>query len=161
MLLRDGLTENKDIGREWSRMRNCGLLVLVLALLAMPGAQVAEASEDHAFDVRFNSHLRYEYWDARAPEAENFVASRSRLGLKYDWRNAFSLFGEGQFALVSGLSENRQRGRQPLSRRHEGRQGRYEQRLEGHAVMAGGEVGNRPGAAGAADHQHGHPDDVS
>ena len=34
------------------------------------------------------------------------MASRSRLGLKYDWRNAFSLFGEAQFALVTGLTEN-------------------------------------------------------
>ena len=106
MLLWDGLTENKDIGRVWSRMRNCGLLALLLVLLATSGSQAEEAPEDHAFDVRFNTRLRYEFWDARAPETEDFVASRSRLGLKYDWRNAFSLFGEGQFALVSGLSEN-------------------------------------------------------
>ena len=96
----------KSTSRVRTRMRNCGLLALVLVLLATGGAQAEEAPEDHAFDVRFNTRLRYEYWDARAPEAENFVASRSRLGLKYDWRNAFSLFGEGQFALVTGLSEN-------------------------------------------------------
>lgn len=96
----------KRTSRARAKIRNCGLLALVVALLATGGAQAAAASEEHALDVRFNTHLRYEFWDARAPETEDFVASRSRLGLKYDWQNTFSLFGEAQFALVTGLTDN-------------------------------------------------------
>ncbi len=43
MLLWDSLTKNKDTGRVRSRVRNCGLLTVVLALLATAGVQAAEA----------------------------------------------------------------------------------------------------------------------
>lgn len=66
----------------------------------------AEAADGPALDVRFDSLLRYEYSDARAPEAEDFLGSRTRLGLHYDTGRLIRLFGEIQYALVTGLSDN-------------------------------------------------------
>ena len=66
----------------------------------------AEAADGPALDVRFDSLLRYEYSDARAPEAEDFLGSCTRLGLHYDTGRLISLFGEIQYALVTGLSDN-------------------------------------------------------
>ena len=87
----------------WTRI--FGLLVLMVGLLGTARVQ-AEAPEDRTLDVRFDTFLRYEYSDARVPKAEDFVGSRSRLGLQYGEGKAFSLFGEVQYALVTGLSEN-------------------------------------------------------
>ena len=76
-----------------------------------PNRQVArrwrvDQHQQQEVDARFDTNLRYEYWDARAPEGAHIAASRSRLGLKYDWRNRFSAFVEPQFAVVTALTDN-------------------------------------------------------
>lgn len=95
-MLRNHLLKSTTAGGAPLWMRSCGLLALVAGLLAAAAV----------LDVRFDTLLRYEYSDARAPEAEDFVGSRSRLGLQYGKGKAFSLFGEIQYALVTGLSDN-------------------------------------------------------
>ena len=74
--------------------------------MRLTALQAAGATDDPALAFRFDTLLRYEYSDARVPEAEDFVGSRSRLGLHYGEHRAFSLFGEIQYALVTGLGEN-------------------------------------------------------
>ena len=88
------------MGRRWPYP------LLWMACLIAVLAVHAKATEEPALDVRFDTLLRFEYSDARVPEAEDFLGSRTRVGLHYDTGRLFSLFGEIQYALVTGLSEN-------------------------------------------------------
>ena len=105
-MLWNRLKKSKSSGRAPLWVRGCGLLTLMAGLFAMATPQTATAADDPGLDVRFDTIMRYEYSEARVPEAEDFVGSRSRLGLQFGKQKAFSLFGEVQFALVTGLSEN-------------------------------------------------------
>ena len=91
-------------------MRRYRRLALMVGLLAIVPLQVGAASDDSGLDVRFDTLLRLEYSDARVPQAEDFVGSRSRLGLHYRKHKALGLFGELQYALVTGLSDNANAG---------------------------------------------------
>ena len=91
-------------------MRSCEMLALMVGVLSIAILRVAVAADDPGLDVRFDTLLRYEYSDARVEEAEDFLGSRSRLGLHYGEHKALSLFGEIQYALVTGLSENANAG---------------------------------------------------
>ena len=99
------LVKSKTAGNP-SWMRSCGLFALMMGLLASAAMQTATAADDPGLEVRFDTLLRFEYSDARVPEAEDFVGSRSRLGLHYGNGKPFNLFGEMQYTLVTGLSEN-------------------------------------------------------
>ena len=99
------LTSGKTT-RGTRRGRRRGYQLLWVACLIGVLAVQAKAAEDPALDVRFDTLLRFEYSDARVPEAEDFLGSRTRVGLHYDTGRLFSLFGEIQYALVTGLSEN-------------------------------------------------------
>ena len=105
-MLRNSLVNNKA-GRGAPRWAaSSGLQAAMAGLLAIFTLQHAAAADDPALDVRFDTLLRYEYSDARVPEEEDFLGSRSRLGLHYETGKTFSLFGEVQYALVTGLSDN-------------------------------------------------------
>ena len=105
-MLWNRLAKSKIAGGAPLWMRSCGVLALTMALLANATLQAAMAADDPGLDVRFDTLLRFEYSDARVPEAEDFLGSRTRLGLLYGKQSVFSLFGEVQYVLVTGLSEN-------------------------------------------------------
>ena len=96
----------KSADRPTRWMHGCALLGLMMGLFATATLQAAMAADDPGLDVRFDTLLRLEYSDARVPEAEDFLGSRTRLGLHYGKQKAFGLFGEIQYVLVTGLSEN-------------------------------------------------------
>ena len=105
-MLWNRVVKSKSADRPTRWMHGCMLLALMMGLLATATLQAATAADHPGLDVRFDTLLRFEYSDARAPEAEDFLGSRTRLGLHYGKQKAFGLFGEIQYVLVTGLSEN-------------------------------------------------------
>jgi hypothetical protein len=59
---------------------------------------------DHHVDLSVSTRLRTEFWDARAGDTDTFYAARTRIGLKYSFRDLVTLFGEFQDARIYSLS---------------------------------------------------------
>ncbi len=59
---------------------------------------------DHRVDLSLVSRYRWESWDARAPEADSLHGLRTRVGVRYAWKDTIALFGQIQDTHVFDLS---------------------------------------------------------
>jgi hypothetical protein len=58
---------------------------------------------DHRFDLRFQTRLRWERWEALQDAGDSIYAIRSRLSGDYTWRDRLRLFAEGQHVKIFDL----------------------------------------------------------
>jgi hypothetical protein len=99
--------------------RPAGATLLLLAALAAQAAAAQPAAVpegfratpslgfregDHRLDLSLSHVSRSESWDARAPSSDTFYGERTRLGIRYGWREVVALFGELQNTYVGGLA---------------------------------------------------------
>ena len=59
---------------------------------------------DHRVDLSLQHVSRVESWDARAHSSDTFYGERTRVGVRYGWREFLTLFGELQNTYVGGLA---------------------------------------------------------
>ena len=61
---------------------------------------------DHGLRLSMISRYRFEYWDAPQSDGSNDIHGiRTRVGLRYSWRDAVSLFAQMQDTRVLGLDD--------------------------------------------------------
>ena len=61
-------------------------------------------SGDHRVDLSLQHVSRVESWDARVDSSDTFYAERTRVGVRYGWRELLTLFAEFQNTYVGGLA---------------------------------------------------------
>ena len=61
---------------------------------------------DHKVDVGLVTRFRAEYWDVRASDDDSFAAWRSRINLKYTWKDRMKAFIEFQDARINGMGSD-------------------------------------------------------
>jgi hypothetical protein len=62
-------------------------------------------SGDHRVEASLSTRARVEAWDAQGSQTDFFTALRSRVGLRYSFRERLSAFAEFQDARVNGLDD--------------------------------------------------------
>ena len=60
---------------------------------------------DHSVNVELSTRFRVEGWDARSTNTDWFSALRTRIGLKYAWKERLRAFIQFQDARLHGLSD--------------------------------------------------------
>lgn len=59
---------------------------------------------DHRVDLSAVVRYRYESWKSESATRDGIHGIRSRLGVRYAWRDAFSLFAQGQYVRIDSMS---------------------------------------------------------
>ncbi len=79
-------------------------------MAALPGAAPAGKlqweSGDHKVELDLITRFRVEWWDERASSTEDFTALRTRVGLRYHWRDRITAYGQFQDVRLNGLDSN-------------------------------------------------------
>jgi hypothetical protein len=95
-----------------------GILALALPLASSLADEVPDGFRsrptvgwkqgDHSLDLKFESRLRYEMWDAHANNTDGVYAARSRISATYRFGEKLAAFAEFQDARVYSLSPDKQ-----------------------------------------------------